>query len=46
MSENFGSSEEHGTRVLQERELDSVTGGNIGYPGLPLGTNITSRPGA
>ena len=44
MSESFDSSEEHGTRVLQERELDSVTGGNIGYPGLPLGTNINVSP--
>ena len=44
MSESFGLSEEQGTRVLQERELDSVTGGNIGYPGLPLGTNINVSP--
>ena len=29
---------------MQERELDSVTGGNIGYPGLPLGTNINVSP--
>ena len=36
---------EQGTRVLQDDELDAVTGGNIGYPGLPLGTKSTFRRG-
>ena len=44
MSESFDLSVEHGTRVLQDRELDFVTGGNIGYPGLPLGSNINVSP--
>ena len=35
---------EQGTRVLQDDELDAVTGGNIGYPGLPPGTNINVSP--
>jgi hypothetical protein len=35
---------EQGTRVLQDDQLDAVNGGNIGYPGLPLGTNINVSP--
>jgi hypothetical protein len=35
---------EQGTRVLQDDELDAVTDGTIGYPGLPLGTNINISP--
>ena len=31
-------------RVLQDDQLDAVNGGNIGYPGLPLGTNINVSP--
>jgi hypothetical protein len=31
-------------RVLQDAELDAVIGGVVGYPGLPLGTNINVSP--
>ena len=44
MSESFGSSEEHGTRVCKSESSILLPGGNIGYPGLPLGTNINVSP--
>jgi hypothetical protein len=31
-------------RELHDNELDAVFGGNEGYPGLPLGTNINVSP--
>jgi hypothetical protein len=31
-------------RELRDAELDAVSGGNEGYPGLPLGTNINVSP--
>jgi hypothetical protein len=31
-------------RELQDDELDAVSGGTEGYPGLPLGTNINVSP--
>jgi hypothetical protein len=31
-------------RELRDDELDAVSGGNEGYPGLPLGTNINVSP--
>jgi hypothetical protein len=36
------------SRLLRDKELDTVVGGTQGYPGLPLGTNLNtsiwSRP--
>ena len=31
-------------RELQDNELNAVTGGTEGYPGLPLGTHINVTP--
>ena len=31
-------------RELQDNELNAVTGGTEGYPGLPLGTTINVSP--
>jgi hypothetical protein len=31
-------------RELKDDELDAVSGGTEGYPGLPLGTNINVSP--
>jgi hypothetical protein len=31
-------------RELPDDELDAVSGGNEGYPGLPLGSNINVAP--
>jgi hypothetical protein len=44
MEMEMRKSVEQGTRVLNDEELDAVIGGNIGYPGLPLGTNINVSP--
>jgi hypothetical protein len=35
---------DQGTGMLQDDELDAVTGGTEGYPGLPLGTSINISP--
>jgi hypothetical protein len=44
MSKPAASSLEQGTRVLSDGELDFVSGGTEGYPGLPLGTKINVSP--
>ncbi len=44
MSKYLTSSVDHGMRVLHGDELDAVTGGTAGYPGIPLGTNINVSP--
>jgi hypothetical protein len=40
MSKHFTTKIEQGTRVLPGSELDAVTGGWQGYPGLSLGTKL------
>jgi hypothetical protein len=32
------------SELLQDENLDAVTGGTPGFPGLPLGTNINVSP--
>jgi hypothetical protein len=45
MSKHLTSrSVDQGTGMLQDDELDAVTGGTEGYPGLPLGTSINISP--
>ena len=41
---NATSTTEQSTRALRADELDAVTGGTEGYPGLPLGTSINISP--
>jgi len=40
VSKDAASSLDQGTRLLSDDELDFVSGGNEGYPGLRLGTRI------
>lgn len=42
MSKPAASSLDQGTRILSDGELDFVSGGTEGYPGLPLGTRINT----
>jgi hypothetical protein len=45
MSKHLTSrSVDQGTGMLQDDELDAVTGGTEGYPGLPPGTSINISP--
>ena len=44
MSERFESRSEVDAELLGDAQLDAVIGGNEGYPGLPLGTNIIVSP--
>ena len=44
MSEFFNSSIDVVADLLRDEQLDAVTGGTEGFPGLPLGTNINMSP--
>ena len=44
MSKQLAASFDRSTRVLTDGELDVVTGGLEGYPGLPPGASINISP--
>ena len=44
MSDQSAKTLDRSTRVLTDEELDEVTGGTEGYPGLPPGASINVSP--